>query len=465
MIRLGKNIGIIGIETDFQPCYKTLTSNAVIAEGSFCGFPQDYSYIENGIENYIYEPWLISKEILFVGIQDLTLSPNKSYLITGYAGIGSQEVFLTINPLDGEDFTQRYSYSTKTDEGFYSFGLTNNELLFEEETKICLWTLNANYRELKNFNAVLGSQEVESRLVVSKVAVPIKEETSGSVLDVQGTISEAGPEVHSVFIYDEADLPEEAVQQQRIIQDGFLKISEGETLESKKQIQLFEALGHRSEGRTTVPADASSYKFIAAQKNLESDFQPIQLYVWSEGAQNGTVDVTNMTWSKVCLSGDTKILMADGTQKCLEELSPGEMVTDINGGATRILDIKRGVYSPFYMAYEFENNVVINETSRHRFYNLEDGYHKNLQDWNIGEHAINSQNEKVALLSKKLIKKKIENFGLVTESGRYYANSLLSGLMRCNKDLIKEKDINRLVKIIDSLSFSEGLNLVGETAL
>jgi hypothetical protein len=83
--------------------------------------------------------------------------------------------------------------------------------------------------------------------------------------------------------------------------------------------------------------------------------------------------------------------MADRSYKRLETLRPGDKVADVNGTITTVIDVKRGSFNPYHTLYYFEDNIIIDEISKHRFYSVEDGYWKYLDFWKIGEHGVTSE--------------------------------------------------------------------------
>jgi hypothetical protein len=144
--------------------------------------------------------------------------------------------------------------------------------------------------------------------------------------------------------------------------------------------------------------------------------------------------------------------MADNTTKRLDTLLPGDLVMAENGKATKVKSVKTSGYNSFYTLYHFENNIKIKEVFSHRFYNSDLGFWEHLKNWNIGDHGVMLNGEKVKLLSKEIIHEKIEGFGLFTEDGSYYANGLLSGPARCNKRLLSEKSLKETAKIASTLN-------------
>ena len=186
--------------------------------------------------------------------------------------------------------------------------------------------------------------------------------------------------------------------------------------------------------------------------------------VWCLTQRNGTFTVDSILVSadtKTCLSGDTLITMADGTQKRLDNLEIGEEVLIDNGATSRIHTIKRGYWSDFHTLYYFEDGTIIDETHPHRFYNVDQGFWQRLQNWKLGDHGINVDGKKVAMTDKKRIEEKTEMFGIWTDSGTYYANGLLSGAAFCNKKILEEASAEQAVDMMLSADESWLLQLMG----
>jgi hypothetical protein len=136
----------------------------------------------------------------------------------------------------------------------------------------------------------------------------------------------------------------------------------------------------------------------------------------------------------------------------------------MNGEKTRVLEVKRKAFDPSHTLYFFENDIIIDVVGSHRFYNVEKGYWEHLYKWKLGEHALDFKGNKIKLLSKKKIFERKERFNLSTESGRYYANGLLSGPARCNKELLKDMTLKEAAKMLTTITSPQALSLldVGE---
>lgn len=186
--------------------------------------------------------------------------------------------------------------------------------------------------------------------------------------------------------------------------------------------------------------------------------------VWGLSETDGHLAVSNIKVSNdssTCLSGDTMITMVDGTLKRMDSLHVGDFVLSDSGVPSRIHTVRKGYFSDYHTLYYFEDGTVIDETHPHRFYNADQGFWQRLQLWNIGDHAVNKNGTKVALVSVKRIEEKVEMFGIWTDSGTYYANGLLSGAAFCNKDLLIEADAEKAIDMMLSTDEELLIQLMG----
>ena len=76
----------------------------------------------------------------------------------------------------------------------------------------------------------------------------------------------------------------------------------------------------------------------------------------------------------------------------------------------------------------FSDGTLITTIHRHRFYNVENNKFMYMEEWNIGEHGLNINNEKIELIKHEHIEEEINHCTLFTEKyNNYFANGLLSG--------------------------------------
>lgn len=185
--------------------------------------------------------------------------------------------------------------------------------------------------------------------------------------------------------------------------------------------------------------------------------------VWALSRLGGDLVINNISVSdgfSTCLSSDTMITMGDGSSKRMDKICVNDIVMSKNG-MSRVTAIRRGHFNNHHILYHFEDGTVIDETHHHRFYNVDQGFWQRLQLWNIGDHAINQKNNKVALTSVEYLEEPSEMFGIWTEDGTYYANSLLSGAASCNKSLLAEATAEQAVEMMLSTDEEMLIELMG----
>lgn len=163
----------------------------------------------------------------------------------------------------------------------------------------------------------------------------------------------------------------------------------------------------------------------------------------------------------VCLSGDTLITMADFSQKRLDKITDQDYVLGTNKQPNKVLYIKHNFYSSYHTLYYFDDGTIIDETHEHRFYNQTQGFWQRLKHWNIGDLAVKINGETTKLIKKEKKNEEIENFGIFTEDGTYYANGLLSGAARCNRDLLKNASVNQAIDMVLSIDEKKLVSLLG----
>lgn len=171
----------------------------------------------------------------------------------------------------------------------------------------------------------------------------------------------------------------------------------------------------------------SVYNYSGGLTLVNSDTNGNTLF---EVSNNGTV--TAMGY--FCLTGDTLITLADGTQKRIDELTLKDKVLSYNP-TTQELETDEITYvdsmeNKTYTEYDiwtFSNGTIIKTVHRHRFYNVERQEMTYMERWNIGEHAINQNGELITLVSHENVKEKVKHYTIFTKNQNYYANGLLSG--------------------------------------
>lgn len=210
--------------------------------------------------------------------------------------------------------------------------------------------------------------------------------------------------------------------------------------------------------KSVVPSDDGTYEIKCAGEYGQN------YVLWAITKTYGSLIIDNMVVSEdttTCLSADTMITMADGTERRMDSLHVGDIVLSESGTKSYVREVYSGHFSNYHTLYYFEDGTVINETHPHRFYNVDQGFWQRLQLWNIGDHALNRNGEAVALVSVEKIDEEIEMFGIWVDKGTYYANGLLSGEASCNKKLLEEASAEKAVDMMLSTDEDWLLQLMG----
>ena len=145
-----------------------------------------------------------------------------------------------------------------------------------------------------------------------------------------------------------------------------------------------------------------------------------------------------MRWTVGCFSKNTMVRMADGTDKPIGEVRPGDLVKAYNCEHNKdneelvnseVRFSSAGLYQtePKYEKYTFSNGTVIEIVNRDRLYNVEENKMKWTDEWAIGEHALTYDGQEVALVSHETIYEEIEFHVFANDYYNYYINGLLAG--------------------------------------
>lgn len=122
-------------------------------------------------------------------------------------------------------------------------------------------------------------------------------------------------------------------------------------------------------------------------------------------------------------------------RKKLKDIKVGDKVICINPETLELdtdtviecdgqMNKKHTCYDNWY----FSDGTMITTIHRHRFYNVEKNKFMYMEEWNIGEHGLNINNEKIELIKHEHIEEEINHCTLFTEKyNNYFANGLLSG--------------------------------------
>ena len=150
-----------------------------------------------------------------------------------------------------------------------------------------------------------------------------------------------------------------------------------------------------------------------------------------------------------CLTPDTLIDVEEVDEngkkkrkrKKLKDIKVGDKVICINPFTLELdtdtviecdgsMNKKHTCYDNWY----FSDGTIITTVHRHRFFNIENKKFMYMEEWKIGEHGINIDNEKVELIKHEHVEEEINHCTLFTEKyNNYFANGMLSGNRRSKK--------------------------------
>lgn len=150
--------------------------------------------------------------------------------------------------------------------------------------------------------------------------------------------------------------------------------------------------------------------------------------------------------SYICLSPETLIDVEETDEfgkkkrkrKKLKDIKVGDKIICINPVTLELdtdtviecdgnMNKKHTCYDNWY----FSDGTIITTVHRHRFYNVEKKKFVYMDKWNIGEHGLNINKEKIELIKHEHIEAEINHCTLFTEKyNNYFANGLLSGNRR-----------------------------------
>ena len=210
---------------------------------------------------------------------------------------------------------------------------------------------------------------------------------------------------------------------------------------------------------STASGDNGNYS-LSASWDGGSAYEKFRIQADTNDA-NGALSVTIGRYEGVCLSGDTLITIADGTERRLDELTGSELVLGGDLRPAHILRLARGMWSPSHTLYHFDDETTIDEIHEHRFYNVDQGFWQKLKNWHIGDHAKHLDGGTPALVSVEPVAERAEMFGIWVERGSYWANRLLSGDASANRPLLANATVEQAIDMAESLTEKNLMEILG----
>ena len=135
---------------------------------------------------------------------------------------------------------------------------------------------------------------------------------------------------------------------------------------------------------------------------------------------------------ETCLRGDTKILMADGTEKELKDIKYGDMVMgwDLDnhcGIAVKSYGAITTGKDSVWLYNVFDNGKILEISKKHGIYSKTKGRCSNSDKWAAGEVGIGADGNDVMLAFTDKVEEAdySATYTMVTENNTYFANGIL----------------------------------------
>lgn len=161
----------------------------------------------------------------------------------------------------------------------------------------------------------------------------------------------------------------------------------------------------------------------------------------TSGSQTIIITFEWTGWS--CLTGDTLVTLADGSDKRLDQIEVGDYVLSydwktLEKMARKVILTDKDAHKTHteYDVWTFDNGAVVKTVHRHEFYNAEAKRFKYMDEWQIGEHTLAIDGMLTALVAHEVVTEEVEHFKITLDgSTNYFANGLLTGDRYCPKNI------------------------------
>ena len=183
--------------------------------------------------------------------------------------------------------------------------------------------------------------------------------------------------------------------------------------------------------------------------------------VGGSGVNSAYSSSNGCTCRYFCYTGDTPIMLADGTCKRADEITYDDelLVWDFDNGCfakSKPLWLKIAQTAPQYNYLRFSDGSVLKTISQHRIFNREAGKftYPMTDETPIGTHTLNAKGEWVTLEEKKVIQEEVTYYNIITD---YHLNCFTGNILtscRLNnlypiKDMKFVKDERELVPYLE----------------
>lgn len=180
-------------------------------------------------------------------------------------------------------------------------------------------------------------------------------------------------------------------------------------------------------------------KYLMYSKSIEN-IGPAEKDMWKFKVTGAGIILLR---GQTCLTGDTLVTMADGTEMRIDQISVGDEILSFDWETMELVpnrvvytDKDEGKTHVQYDEWLFEDGTLIKTVHRHEFYNVEAKRMKYMDEWGIGAHAYNKKGEYVALVAHRTVEETVRHYKITLEHGtNYFANGLLTGDRYCPKGI------------------------------
>lgn len=134
-----------------------------------------------------------------------------------------------------------------------------------------------------------------------------------------------------------------------------------------------------------------------------------------------------------CLIEGTKILMADGTEKNIEEVVRGDVIMSYDPNVNQtceavVLDCVDTGVSDDYINYFFDNGSMLTVYDKHCFYNKEIGTAKDVKKWELGDTGIDQHGQDAMFVGSEELHYagRKHHYDLRSSNMLFFANGILN---------------------------------------
>lgn len=149
--------------------------------------------------------------------------------------------------------------------------------------------------------------------------------------------------------------------------------------------------------------------------------------------KDDTLNINLTIGNTTCLSGDTLITMADGSQKRIDQINKGDKILAYHKGKlvedeVKFTDALANKERNDVTIYYFDNNTKLTVIKDHRLFNVRTNKYTHLSEFIAGDETIDLHGHKLKLVKKERINKMTNHYTIFTKKyNTYFANNLLAG--------------------------------------